>query len=251
MSRIYFIAPALAGIALFANAQSISRRASITGGGDRDRGKCTIEIVVDSVAEVEVRGDSAVLRTLGGQPAEWRRFQCNTPMPQNPIGFRFSGIDGRGRQTLLRSPGGNSPAVVRIEDPQGGREGYTFDLEWRYGAPEPPPIRSDDRDRDRPSRRFTTEEAINRGQTFRRPARSSYPHHSHRRRRIASQRPGPPDMLRRDRCWPKTCAGGCGCETERLVRTLLVRRSGAGWKLRVRGDGRLSLDNAHSLRPQE
>lgn len=164
MSRIYFIAPALAGIALFANAQSISRRASITGGGDRDRGKCTIEIVVDSVAEVEVRGDSAVLRTLGGQPAEWRRFQCNTPMPQNPIGFRFSGIDGRGRQTLLRSPGGNSPAVVRIEDPQGGREGYTFDLEWRYGAPEPPPTRYDDRDRDRdrdrPSRRFTTEEAI-------------------------------------------------------------------------------------------
>jgi hypothetical protein len=41
-------------------------------------------------------------------------------------------VDGRGRQTLLRDPSSNrGTAVVRIEDPQGGREGYTFDIEWR------------------------------------------------------------------------------------------------------------------------
>jgi hypothetical protein len=41
-------------------------------------------------------------------------------------------VDGRGRQTLLRDPASNrGTAVVRIEDPQGGREGYTFDIEWR------------------------------------------------------------------------------------------------------------------------
>jgi hypothetical protein len=51
-------------------------------------------------------------------------------MPMNPAEFRFNGIDGRGRQTLMREPGRGGPAVIRIEDPKGGREGYTFDVEW-------------------------------------------------------------------------------------------------------------------------
>jgi hypothetical protein len=160
-SQKYVLASGIAAFALLVNAQTQSRRANITGGGDRDRGKCTIEVVVDSVAEVEVRGDTAVLRTLGGQPAQWRRFQCNTVMPPNPGNFRFSGIDGRGRQSLLRNPGAGSPAVVRIEDPQGGSEGYTFDLEWREGfAPGPPPPVVVERERDRPRPRFTVDEAI-------------------------------------------------------------------------------------------
>lgn len=109
--------------------QSENRRADIRGGGDH--GKCTIEVVVDDVAEVSIRGDSAELRTLSGQDSEWRRFVCNQPMPMNPAEFRFTGIDGRGRQTLVREPGRGGPAVIRIEDPKGGREGYTFDIEWR------------------------------------------------------------------------------------------------------------------------
>jgi hypothetical protein len=41
-------------------------------------------------------------------------------------------VDGRGNQVLLRDPGSNrGVAVVRIEDRDGGREGYTFDIEWR------------------------------------------------------------------------------------------------------------------------
>ena len=135
-----------------ASAQPLERRASITGGGDRDRGKCTIEVVVDGAAEVEIRGDRALLRNLEGQPPYWRRFVCNAPMPQYPVGFRFAGIDGRGRQTLIRAPQGGGPAVIRIEDPQSGSEGYTFDIMWQFGetaAPPPPPEpRYDDRDRD-------------------------------------------------------------------------------------------------------
>ncbi len=140
--------------ALTGSAQSLERRADITGGGDRDRGKCTIEVVVDGAAEVEIRGDRAVLRNLDGQPPQWRRFICNAPMPPNPPGFRFAGVDGRGRQTLTRMPEGGSPAVVRIEDPPSGSEGYTFDITWQMGgysaAPPPPPPppgrRDDDRD---------------------------------------------------------------------------------------------------------
>ena len=118
--------------ALNAQPGSSTRRASITGGGGH--GKCTIEVEVDGTAEVEVSGETARLRTLYGQPSIWRRFQCNEPMPRNPVDFRFRGIDGRGRVELIRDPRDGGRAVVRIEDRKGGREGYTFDLEWRGGG---------------------------------------------------------------------------------------------------------------------
>lgn len=112
------------------SAQQITgtRRADIRGGGGGD-GKCTIEVWVDDVAEVEIRGAEARIRTLSGQPASFRRFQCNQEMPRNPGNFRFSGVDGRGRQSLVRTPD-RGAAVVRIEDSKGGGEGYTFDITW-------------------------------------------------------------------------------------------------------------------------
>ena len=149
--------------ALSASAQTIERRADITGGGDRDRGKCTIEVVVDVAADVEIRGDHALLRNLRGQPATWRRFVCNAPMPLNPAGFRFAGVDGRGSQTLIRNPERGGPAVIHIEDPRGGSEGYTFDIFWQMGGPPPsaevapPDRRFDEHDRDRDADRFYRE----------------------------------------------------------------------------------------------
>src|SRR5258708_29843029 len=95
--RFFIAAASLAVITVSLNAQP--RRASLRGGGG-DQGKCTIEVVVDGVAEVEIRGDTAELRNLAGQPAQWRRFECNGPMPSNPADFRFAGVDGRGRQQL-------------------------------------------------------------------------------------------------------------------------------------------------------
>jgi hypothetical protein len=117
-----------ASIAGLADAQP--RRASFMGGQSPERGKCTIEVVVDGAAEVEVRGDNANLRNLTGQPPQWRRFECTGPLPPNPVDFRFAGVDGRGRQQLVQDPRNGGTAVVRIEDPQGGSEGYTFDLFW-------------------------------------------------------------------------------------------------------------------------
>ena len=123
--------------------QGFERRATMRGGGG-DRGKCTIEVVVDVSAEVEIRGDRAVLRTIGRQPAQWRRFECDSIMPPNPADFRFQGIDGRGRQTLVRDPREGGPAVIRIDDPKSGQEGYTFDIMWAnrgggYAPPQGPP----------------------------------------------------------------------------------------------------------------
>src|SRR5580704_9751389 len=110
-------------IAVSAFAQPFQRRAQIVGGGSPDRGKCTIEVVVDGAAEVEIRGDTANLRNLSGTPPQWRRFQCTDPLPPNPEGFRFAGIDGRGRQQLVRDPRNGGSAVIRIDDPDNGSEG--------------------------------------------------------------------------------------------------------------------------------
>jgi hypothetical protein len=112
-----------------------SYKGRITGGGG-DRGKCTIEVRVDGSVELEISGAEGRMRTLTGSPASWTRMQCNAPMPANPLEFKFSGVDGRGNQYLVREPAQNrGVALIRIEDPKGGSEGYTFDLEWRGAGP--------------------------------------------------------------------------------------------------------------------
>ena len=135
MSKILLLGAA--GLVLLggsAGAQVLERRATMVGGGNPNGGKCTIEVVVDEAAEVEIRGDRAVLRNLAGQPPQWRRFQCSGVLPPNPTDFRFQGVDGRGRQELVRDPRNGGTAVIRIEDPPGGAEGYTFDIMWNgYG----------------------------------------------------------------------------------------------------------------------
>jgi hypothetical protein len=110
----------------------IPYRANIRGGGGN--GKCTIEVQVDNAATVEINGVEGLLISPRGNVATWRRFECNQPMPRNPYNFRFRGIDGRGQQTLQQRPGNNRPAVISILDAGGGREGYTFDIEWDGGG---------------------------------------------------------------------------------------------------------------------
>ena len=117
-------------VAAVASAQTFPRRAVVVGGGNPNGGQCTVEVVVDGAAEVELRGGNAILRNLSGQAPQWRRFECTSILPPNPTDFRFSGVDGRGRQQLVADPRNGGAAVVRIEDPQGGAEGYTFDVTW-------------------------------------------------------------------------------------------------------------------------
>jgi hypothetical protein len=91
---------------------------------------------VDGAAEIEVSGDTGILTTVGGRPARWRRFQCNTALPRNPSDFRYGKTAGRGSVRLLQDPRGNGGrAVLQINDPQGGRGVYNITLQWRgYGG---------------------------------------------------------------------------------------------------------------------
>ena len=119
------------GLCATASAQTFNAR--ISGGGGS--GKCTFEVVVDGVADVQIRYNQGYLQTKAGQQATWRRLDCNQPLPRNPTNFRFKGIDGRGKQYLLRDPNSNNGvAVIRIEDPKNGREGYTGDIMWSGGG---------------------------------------------------------------------------------------------------------------------
>lgn len=125
-SFVLIAAPVLAA----AQTPELIRQAAISGSGGTS-GKCTIEVRVDIAAEVDIYGGSARLRTLGGQQSVWNRFECTGPLPYSMSDFRFRGIDGRGSVKLLQDPrSNNSMAVVRIDDPRSGAEGYTFDIEW-------------------------------------------------------------------------------------------------------------------------
>ncbi len=138
--RVYCVTAFLGLWGGVAHAQTMERRANFTGGGGPE-GRCTIEVIVDGAAQVEIRGDRAILRNVFGQTPQWRRFECTSPMPTNPVNFRFQGVDGRGSQRLVGDPRRGGAVVVRIDDPDNGSEGYTFDVFWQGqgGAGFPPP----------------------------------------------------------------------------------------------------------------
>lgn len=145
MNRTICVIGALVAAVGTVSAQS-SRKATMVNGGGPNQGKCTVEVLVDGGAQVEIRGDTATLRDMNGQPPQWRRFECTAALPANPTNFRFAGVDGRGSQSLIRDPRNGGTAVVQIEDRQGGAEAYTFDLFWGNGPASFP----DDRSRNDP-----------------------------------------------------------------------------------------------------
>jgi len=105
-------------------------RATIQRGGDE--GKCTFEVQVHGVADVEIAGEHGRLQTLSGHLAKWRRLDCNQPLPTHPVNFRFNAADHLASQKLIRHPGSNhGTAVIRIENHDGESGAYTGDIIWR------------------------------------------------------------------------------------------------------------------------
>src|ERR1019366_2469216 len=70
MHRLLIVIAADFVVAVPAGAQQFHRRATLVGGGGGDRSKCTIEVIVDGIAEVEIHGDERFLRNIEGRPAE-------------------------------------------------------------------------------------------------------------------------------------------------------------------------------------
>lgn len=131
MKRLMTIAVlSTATLTLQAQVPDQVRQATI-GGSRGTSGKCTIEVRVDMTAEVDVYGSTGRLRSIAGQPPAWKRMDCTDALPYNMSDFRLKGIDGRGQVRLVQDPrNNNGMAVIRIDDPNSGSEGYTFDIEW-------------------------------------------------------------------------------------------------------------------------
>jgi hypothetical protein len=118
-----------------AGAQTLQRRAVMTGGGNAAYGRCTGEVIVDGAAEIDLRGDMATLRDLSGRSPEWRSFECTSALPANAANIRFNG-EGRGTERMIRNPyNNNGVAVVRIEDPDPGANVYRFEVSWSNPYP--------------------------------------------------------------------------------------------------------------------
>jgi hypothetical protein len=188
---------ALASLAGAQPEQEMRMRANIVGGGGFERGSCRVEVMVDSTARVEIRGREGILRraSQGGQPPQWRRFECMGEMPGNMGEFRFAGVRGRGRQSLVQDPRNGGVAVVEINDPQGGADVYAFDLIWDRG------FGGDRRDGDRRGgerRQFTMDDAIRGCQDAVRQqgAQRFDPRDIEFRRIRTEDNPGPRDMVR-------------------------------------------------------
>jgi len=116
-----------------AGAQALPQRAAIVRGGNPNAGQCTLSVTVDGNVQVDVLGADGMLRNLGGGAPQWRRFECTSAMPANPANFQFTSVSGRGHQNLTLAPRNGGPAVVRIEDSEGGSSEYTFRLTWNNG----------------------------------------------------------------------------------------------------------------------
>jgi hypothetical protein len=106
----------------------MQRRASMMAGGEQNGGHCIADVVVDGAAELSVKGDTAGLRDLSGRPPQWRNFQCTGPMPASAE-VRVN-VDGRGHAQVVSSPRNGSPAVIRLEDNEGGAATYRVQLWW-------------------------------------------------------------------------------------------------------------------------
>lgn len=128
---------ALSALSLPAMAQEFDRRAEIRG-GDRSRGRCEVVVVVDGAAEIQIRRAEGRLIDLRGAPAIWRHFECSAEMPRDPEEFGFRMVGGRGRANLIQPARAGAPAVIRVEDPQGGAGEYRLEIFWRgFGGDRP------------------------------------------------------------------------------------------------------------------
>src|SRR6266404_4605840 len=155
---------ALAMLALPAGSQTNERRATfVRSDGERDGGRCTLQVSVDREAEVTVMGDRAVVRTLSGETSTIQAMECTGPIPHNMADFHMQstapeprGLVGRllgaetGRAQLVADPrSSDGRAVVRIDDPAPGFGVYTLELSWHGGSNYGLGDRDRDRDRDR------------------------------------------------------------------------------------------------------
>src|SRR5579871_6038649 len=106
------------------------------------KGQCDIRLQVDQDAEVSVRGDMVMIRTLAGRDPRDDGSECNAPLPFGDVmGFNFEVRDSRGEIRLISEPSRRTSgtAIVRIHDGAPGEGRYHFRISWNMAGAMPPP----------------------------------------------------------------------------------------------------------------
>jgi hypothetical protein len=124
------------GIRYIDDGQTFQIRRTNDYSENRRDGRCRVRVRIDDEADVELRGDTIRIHVIKGGPGKDEGTECNAPLPTsgNITNFRFRGIDGRGTPRLVQEPASRNSyvAVVNIQDPRGGSEGFTYELTWNW-----------------------------------------------------------------------------------------------------------------------
>ncbi len=102
----YLMLAAFAAIPLAAQTNPVfsPRRMKDYNEQSRD-GRCVLRVRVDDEIDVELRGNSVLLRTITGRPGKDEGSECSQPLPAGGFTkFNFRGIDGRGEVRLVQEP---------------------------------------------------------------------------------------------------------------------------------------------------
>lgn len=88
---------------------------------------------VDQDVQIVIRGRSATVRTLRGQRYRDARYNFSGRGNRNRRGRAdVDKHDGRGKIRVIQQPNrrNNYTTIIRVEDPKGGADRYSFTVEW-------------------------------------------------------------------------------------------------------------------------
>ncbi len=88
--------------------------------------------IVDGTTFVYVRGRQVQVESRSGLPVQRQRYDFTDPLPRASVQLGLSVLEGRGRVRLVEYPQSRNDytAIVRIDDNSGGRDVYSFELQW-------------------------------------------------------------------------------------------------------------------------
>ena len=88
---------------------------------------------VDIGADIEIQGDSHVVKDRGGQGTIEYTSRFESSLPATGVALAIDKLDGRGEVDLIQAPSAENDytAIVRIEDDDSGPDRYKFELRWR------------------------------------------------------------------------------------------------------------------------
>jgi hypothetical protein len=115
----------IVGISIFAKGSSIQ---------DPNNGFSSFrwQGIVDGESFIKVRGRQVQSETISGLPVQNQQYDFTDTLPRAPIQVELAEVIGRGRVSIVDQPRRQNDftAVVRIDDNQGGKSSYSFELRW-------------------------------------------------------------------------------------------------------------------------